>query len=634
MKINIIHWWCILHATTYLDAQQTLVATSYARESQLLNGWWKYIIDPYDNGYLNYRSVPYETYQTPGSDAYFTNSKPRNKSERIEYDFDKSDSLLVPGDWNSQKEKLFYYEGTVWYKRSFDYSKKNINNRIFLHFGAVNYRADVYLNGTKLGASRSLDSASTGFLKAEHKGGFTPFNFEVTGLLREKENFLVVRVNNMRGRDEVPTLNTDWWNYGGITRDVKLIEVPETFVRNFVLERDKLQPDLLTGFIQLDGKNRASQTAMISIPELKQAQKVTTNAEGVALIQMSTKGIQFWSPQYPKLYSVIVQCGNDTLRDRIGFRSIETKGREILLNGKPIFLRGISIHEENPLRGGRAHSMEDAKLLLTWAKELGCNFVRLAHYPHNEHMARLADEMGIMVWEEIPVYWTIQWKNEETFANASQQLRSLIERDINRASVIIWSMANETPVSTERVQFLKRLVDTARSIDNTRLISAALEQHGINGNDFIRTIDDPFAEFVDVVSFNQYIGWYDGLPDKCRRVTWNITQEKPVIVSEFGADAKEGFHADSLTRWSEEYQEYLYRETIAMIQTIPQLRGVTPWILVDFRSPRRVLPGIQDGWNRKGLISSEGKKKKAFNVLNEFYEQMKTKYENKSKIKQ
>jgi beta-glucuronidase len=291
------------------------------------------------------------------------------------------------------------------------------------------------------------------------------------------------------------------------------------------------------------------------------------------------------------------------------------------LNDKEIFLKGICIHEENPIRGGRAYSLQDAKQLLTWAKELGCNYVRLAHYPHNENMVRLADKMGILVWEEIPVYWTIQWENEGTYNNAENQLKEVINRDKNRASVIIWSMANETPSSEARNKFLTKLAEQTRKLDSTRLISAALEQTNYNGDSNTRTINDPFADVVDVISFNEYIGWYEGTPEKCKNINWIITQNKPVIISEFGADAKFGFHADSLTRWSEEYQEYLYKETLAMIDKLPQLRGISPWILADFRSPRRNLPGIQDGWNRKGLISSGGEKKKAFFVLKKYYEQ-------------
>jgi Beta-galactosidase/beta-glucuronidase len=291
-----------------------------------------------------------------------------------------------------------------------------------------------------------------------------------------------------------------------------------------------------------------------------------------------------------------------------------------LLNGKPVFLRGISIHEEFPLNGGgRVNSPEQARQLLLWAKELGCNFVRLAHYPHNEAMTRLADELGILVWSEVPVYWTISWSDQATYENALNQLSDNINRDANRASIIIWSVANETPVSDARTKFLSGLAERARALDNTRLISAAMEKHSKPGSQNVNVVQDPLADIVDIVAFNEYVGWYDGLPEKCSRVTWEIPYDKPVFVSEFGGDARQVLHGDKNQRWTEEFQEELYRQTLPMLDKIDGLVGFSPWILVDFRSPRRVLPGIQDGFNRKGLISSEGVKKKAFSVLQKYY---------------
>jgi len=320
------------------------------------------------------------------------------------------------------------------------------------------------------------------------------------------------------------------------------------------------------------------------------------------------------------LNAVEISSGEDSLKDRVGFRSIATSGTDILLNGHKVFLRGICIHEEEPLAGRRAWSEADARELLGWAKELGCNFVRLAHYPHNEHMARLADEMGIMCWEEIPVYWTIQWTNAGTLANAQKQLRDEILRDQNRASVIVWSVANETPISDARTTFLKALVDEARALDGTRLISAAMEVHADPNDPLHKIVDDPFGEFTDLCSFNQYTGWYDGLPEKIDRIRWSIKYHKPVFISEFGADAKQGFHADPLTRFSEEYQADVYKRTLPMLEKIPGFSGCTPWILCDFRSPRRLLD-IQDGWNLKGVIGHNGEKKMAFDVLKKFYDE-------------
>jgi beta-glucuronidase len=597
-----------LMLTLHIQAQTTITNIS-GRETFSLNGKWNYIIDPYETGYYDYRYEPFDKNPNP-TGGFFLDKQQSNKSELLEYDFNKSPSLFVPCDWNSQDNKLLYYEGTIWYRRLFSYKKLNTDSRVFVNFGAANYETDVYLNGKKLG---------------KHIGGFTPFTYEITELLKNDQNSLVVKVDNKRKRDGVPTLNTDWWNYGGITRDVSVVEVPNTFIGDYSIQLKKGSKNQIAGYVKLDGTGK-TQKVKVEIPELKSVTEIMTDADGLAKIIIPAKNIELWSPENPKLYNVIVSCATDKVSEKIGFRTIETKGTDILLNGKSVFLRGICIHEENPMRGGRAYSKEDAQMLLNWAKELNCNYVRLAHYPHSEYMARLADKLGILVWEETPVYWTILWENQPTYENAKQQLTDLITRDKNRASVIIWSMANETPVSEARTSFLKTMAACARSLDSTRLISAALEVHIDPAKPLEKIVEDPFADYVDIVNFNEYVGWYDGLPDKCDKVIWKIKYNKPVMISEFGADALQGMHGDTLTRWTEEYQEDLYKRTLAMLSKIPQFRGVTPWILCDFRSPRRFLPNIQDGWNRKGLIGQNGTKKKAFFIMLDFYKKMEAKY--------
>jgi beta-glucuronidase len=595
-----------------LFGQSQQIINVQNRQITSLNGSWKYIVDQYENGYYNYRYQPHDQ-QPPNptsAEAIFYDYHPTDKTERVEYDFDTSDDIMVPGSWNSQDDKLFYYEGNIWYRKKFDYTPTKQGNRVFLHFAAVNYEAHVYLNGQKLGM---------------HVGGFTPFNFEITKLLKEKDNALVVKVDNKRKKEGVPTLNTDWFNYGGITRDVTLIEVSSTFVRDYSIQLKKGSLSQIEGYINLDGIN-AAQKVTVEIPELKVKKDFIADETGHALVQFSLGNATLWTPENPKLYQVNIFTGESQLTDQIGFRTIETKGADLLLNGKPIFLRGICSHEENSIRGDRAWSVDDARLILSRAKELNCNFIRLAHYPHNENIIREAEKMGIMVWSEIPVYWTIDWANEATYKNAEDQLTSMILRDINRANVIIWSVANETPVSDARTKFLTNLIAKTRKLDNSRLVSAALEKHTISDNPPSFAVEDPFAQYVDVLSFNQYLGWYDGLPEKCSRSTWTIKFEKPVIISEFGGDAKYGFHADKDTRWSEEFQEELFIRNLEMLDKIPQLRGITPWILTDFRSPRRLLPGIQDGWNRKGVFSDKGEKKKAFFVLQDFYNKKQTQF--------
>ena len=577
-------------------AQQIgLIANTEGRKTVSLNGAWQTIIDPYESGYYNYR------YQ-PSDNGYFKNAKPKSKSDLVEYDFDSSATLNVPGDWNTQSDQLFFYEGTVWYKKSFDYQRKP-DTRLFVYFGAANYFADVYLNGEKIG---------------QHEGGFTPFNFEITKLVRDTGNFLVVKVDNKRRRDAVPTLMTDWWNYGGLTREVKLVETPATFVQDYLIQLQKGSRNRVSGWVKLAG-DRLNQKITIRIPEAGISKTFTTDNSGSATIDFNAD-LKLWSPENPKLYDVLIESETDQIKDQIGFRSIETRGTDILLNGRPIFLHGVCIHEEAPLRGGRAYGSEDARTLLGWAKELGANFVRLAHYPHNEFMIREADRMGILVWSEIPVYWTIQWENPATLENARNQLSEVIARDKNRAAVVIWSVANETPLSDARLTFLKNLLAHARDLDPTRLMSAAMERHYIN--DTTQMIDDPLGEYLDVLGCNEYVGWYDGLPEKADKLEWRSKYQKPLVMSEFGGDALYGHHGDASTRWTEEYQENIYQHQIGMLKKIPFLRGTSPWILTDFRSPRRPLPKIQDYWNRKGLISSRGEKKKAFYVLQQWYREL------------
>ncbi|HPI73163.1 MAG TPA: glycoside hydrolase family 2 TIM barrel-domain containing protein, partial [bacterium] len=458
------------------------------RRNFSLNGKWQTIVDLYDTGY-------YDSHMALEENGFFKNEKPRHRSDRIEYEFIPANNLLVPGDWNTQREKLYYYEGSIWYKKDFD-AVLSKDRRFFVYFGAANYRADVYCNGVRLGA---------------HVGGYTPFNFELTAHLRRKGNFLVVRVNAGRSQEAVPMAMTDWWNYGGLTRSVLLVQVPKTFIRDYFIQLKKGSLDLVAGWVQLDGP-KARQRVAVRIPEAGVEQTVVTNARGFAQIEFPAT-LKWWSPEQPKLYRVIVTAETDEVEDEIGFRCIETRGADILLNGRPIFLRGICLHEESPFPNqGRASRREEAEVLLTWAKELNCNFVRLAHYTHNENMTRAADRMGLLVWAEIPVYWNMAWKNRATRENAKNQLAEMISRDKNKASVVLWSVSNETPSDLkERDRFLLELVQLAKRMDPTRLTTAAL--HIGHATVFTNTqtqftMRDTMGEQLDVVSFNRYIGWY------------------------------------------------------------------------------------------------------------------------------
>jgi len=570
------------------NEQKPLLADPPGRTTLSLDGAWQSIVDPYETGIGGH---------------FYENRKPANKSALVEYDFDKSPVLKVPGDWNSQRSDLLFYEGAVWYKKSFLWTK-HPGKRVFLYFGAANYSARVYLNGKELGT---------------HEGGYTPFDFEVTDALADGDNFVVVEVNNTRRADGVPGINTDWWNYGGLTRDVSLIEVPEIFIENFGVRLARGSQSQIEAWAQLNSAAGAKQGQRVTleIPEARVTQTAETDANGRAEFKFSAK-VELWSPENPKLYALTLRSGEDSVSDEAGFRTVEVQGTKILLNGKPIFLRGMSMHDEAAFRGGRAFSEADEKTLFGWAKELGCNFLRLAHYPHNENAPRLADKMGILLWEEIPVYWGISWENPATLASAEEQMRELIARDHNRASVILWSLSNETPNTPQRLEFLTKFAAFTREQDPTRLITSALNT-ARRSQPGVMSLDDPVGEFLDVLGINEYIGWYYGAPETADGLKWNIKWEKPVIMSEFGAGAVAGYHADAETRFSEEYQVNVYEHQLPMLKAMPMLAGMSPWVLMDFRSPRRLLPGVQDYWNRKGLVSDRGEKKKAFFVLQKFY---------------
>jgi beta-glucuronidase len=544
-----------------------------------------------DNGGFDHHGLPKEQ-------GFFVNQKPESPADLVEYDFDSDWQVKVPGDWNTQKEKLYYYEGLIWYQTTFDHACVS-NEACTLYFEAVNYEATVYLNGTLLGS---------------HTGGFTPFQFNVTGHLREGQNLLVVKVDNRRSKEAVPTLMSDWWNYGGITRSVRLVSTPMNHIFDYSVQLRKGSDRIIEGWVKVKN-GEEGEGVTIRIPELGQELEIPLE-QGVASFSIEAQP-ELWSPENPKRYAIDITTAADQVHDEIGFRTVETQGSRILLNGKPVFLKGISIHEEAPFKTGRVTSVEECRVLLNWAKELGCNFIRLAHYPHNEWMVREAERMGFLLWCEIPVYWTIAWENEPTYLNARNQLSEMITRDKNRAAVILWSVANETPEGASRLAFLKNLAEHARLLDDTRLLTAALDTQ--SARDGGLCIEDALGEVIDVIGINSYFGWYGGDAEDAPSVRWSSKFDKPMIMSEMGAGALYGKHGGIHERFTEEHQAHIYEMQLEMLRGIDFLAGLSPWILMDFRSARRHLRRIQADFNRKGLISDQGQKKQAFFVLQDFY---------------
>lgn len=577
-----------IHLEDYTQQYEGIQATAdtmvfdSGRKKVLLNGEWQYAVDQYDTCLR----------QQWFKEKYFDEN---GYTLPVDYSFDQWPVMHLPCCWNTLEEKFLLYDGSMVFTRKFSYCGDG-EERIILKVGAANYLCRVFVNGTYMGM---------------HRGGSTPGFFEITNVLKAENRILIV-VDSTRRETQVPTENTDWFNYGGVYRDIELIYLPKVYIRDFQIA---LVPDGTFGKMQAELKLSQALTciAELCIEELGIKSQISVR-EGAGSLVIETSP-ELWSPDEPKLYEVTVSCMEDFVSDRVGFREIKVDNGEILLNGKPIFLRGISCHEES-VENGKALTDSERMENILLAKELGCNFMRIAHYPHSERMAKLADEMGILLWEEIPVYWAIRFEREKTYEDARNQMRELIKRDWNRASVIIWSVGNENADTDERLKFMSGLAECAHKEGGNRLVSAACLVDSEKN-----VIADRLIEHLDVIGINEYCGWYTPDFEKLPQLMANSRPHKPVIITEFGADALEGHHGTATDKGTEECQVYIYERQIAVLRQIDYIKGMTPWILYDFRCPRRT-SYIQDYYNRKGLCSADKKyKKAAFYVLQKFYKE-------------
>ncbi len=581
---------------------QTLLVGVDRRNTTSLNGDWHYLVE---------QPPSRELYDGTGKvrdGGYGLNTHPNISTgpHNSEYDFATAPTMHVPGDWNTQDPTLFHFEGVVWFQRDFSF-QPTPKTRTFFHVGAANYRSFVWVNGKRI---------------CQHEGGFTPYDCDATGVLHTGSNFVVVAVDSTRHQDDIPSVSYDWTNYGGITRDVSLVTVPEQFIDDYdvhLRREDRFNAagaKTLTGYVHVVGA-AAGTPVSLRIPRAGVATTVNTDADGKASFTVAARSLDLWSPERPTLYDVELRSGADSLTEKIGFRDIRVEDTRILLNGKAVFLQGANVHAEAPIRGGRANTDEDVRNLFSMLHDLHANFARLCHYPHDERMTRTADREGMMIWSEIPLWQRISFEKPEVYTKATAMLNEMIRRDRNKASIIFWSVSNETPRNEARTKFLTDLANEARRLDTTRPITSALIGPNVRGTTVVQ--DDPLIPALDVVGQNEYIGWYEGQPEDADTKHW-VLPAKPFIMSEFGAEAKFGNHGGDHDRWTEEQEANVYVHQFNMIRNIPNMRGVTPWVLMDFHSSTRNIPKLQDGYNRKGLFSEKMEKKKAFSVVQKAYE--------------
>jgi beta-glucuronidase len=577
-----------LHDERYADGfaagrvgAQAMVAMG-GRKRIPLAGAWRITPDLYDEG------LRQQWYLCAADD-------PSGWTRPRDYDEGGAEAVPVPSCWNLLKPEWKHFEGSMWYARAFTWPPMMHGERLALRVGAANYEARVFLNGRFVGA---------------HRGGSTPFFADLTPALRAGANALMIQVENRRRADRVPMHHTDWFNYGGLYREVDLLVLPPTFIRR---AEAALVPDGTLSRIRVSIGLSAPAAGMaeVEIPALGLAAAVPIEGgRGEAMLAARPEP---WSVATPRLYDVVFRFGADRVQDRIGFREIRADGERLVLNGRKLTLRGISVHEDDAERG-KCTDEADLRRRFAHVRELGANFLRLAHSPHHERVAEIADAEGVLLWSEIPVYWAIDFANPETYADAENQLLELIGRDANRASVIAWGVGNENADTDARYRFMAALAEAARRADATRLVGAACL---INRGEF--AIADRLAAHLDLIGLNEYFGWYEPDFAGLERLLANSHPGKPVLISETGADALAGHRGGIHELFTEDCQAEIYRRQLEIVGRAAFVQGFCPWLLYDFRTERRQ-NRFQHGWNRKGLIAEDKVTKKlAFEVLARHY---------------
>lgn len=584
-----------------------------------LNGAWKFNPDPYQ------RCRQQKWWNGEGKATFFPC-----------FNLEGLWDTRVPSTWKREFAELKWYDGHANYVREFMLDAVPEDREAFLCFDGVTYRAEIYLNG------HGLDP---------HEWGYSPFQRKVTGLLREGVNRLFVLVDNFMREDRVPGIRCDWNNDGGITGGVKLIFVPKTYVENF-----RTQTRLEVGGVKIEvsvsaaGEGVGTLPVEFSIPELGKEVllEVPIGGSTTAGFLVAADEIELWCPENPKLYLTRLTTPQETLEDEIGYREITTRGQEILLNGRPIRLYGVAVHSEFP-ETGRTATEEGIALMLQKARELGCNFLRCAHYPYADIFARAMDRAGMLWWEEVPVYWLTQVHREPQRSLALGMLEETIRRDWNRASLIFWSVSNECAGDGSEAGSNRDLtggnypywVDACalvRRLDPSRLLSSADSGHrkttangwtpaagdafdtAIKGQDWSPGHPDAFYALLDVLGANLYVQHPGDNPTATDKFVEMLRRfNKPLLITEFGSmsatnDALSDRDPSELGHPAR--HATILREAYAAMSRHPGIVGYVPWALMDVRVPmhwRWYNRG--SGTFAYGLLDNQYRKKAVFDVV-------------------
>lgn len=538
--------------------------------------------------------------------------------------FSSNDLIYVPSSWNEQNPEWDQFTGVAWYQRDL-YIDRWLKGRVaWIVFEGAGYRTKVWVN--------------SGFV-GEHEGSFTQFKFRVNGVRYNGFNRIVVRIDNTPSIFDLPPareLNVtafDFFHYGGIHRPVYLEFVDVCHIDDVTIyTSDKGDLKALISIACDRGVDIRFALMDKEFTKVVSEETIRGVKPGVFRYERKFDGVKLWSPEDPNLYNFVIEIYTDeVLRDsiyeRIGFRSIEVRDGKIYLNGRPVFLKGFGRHEDFPVLGKYvpgAVLIRDYYLM----KKIGANSFRTSHYPYSNEHLDLADEFGFMVILEPPLcYSGIErllsreeiaklFSSDDYLAKARRFVEEMVKQHKNRPSVIMYSVTNEPPSDIPEVaEFIRRMAGFFKELDPSRPTTFASH----------RSIRDLALGYVDVISLNYYRGWYSEWGDVGRGTEVMLKEvehihqkfpEKPIIITEFGADAYIGLHSDPPQMWSEEYQAELIRSYIEALIKRSYIVGVHIWNFADFRTPQNPLRTIL---NRKGVYSRDRQPKISTLVVSKLF---------------
>ena len=570
----------------------------------LLDKMWDFVFDP-DN---------------KGLDEKWYESFPENSCR-----------IPVPSCWNMDLGK-FDYEGTAWYRTDFTTSEDSI----YIKFEAVANECDVYIDGRHIGY---------------HYGPFVEFGFLAENI-GSGSHELVVRVNNnLNYIDTTPHPHTDWYNYGGINRSVEIREIGDIWIEKYRIDYN-LDVDKKSAVIDISAdivtKNTVCENFEIYIndkivysKEITADGKEKLSADGILL-----DNIDLWDIYEPNLYYIRIKFGNEDIIDRIGFREIKTSGKDILLNGKKLILTGVCRHEEHT-DWGFSMPFTLIKRDIDIIRDMNCNSIRGSHYPNSKMTMDYLDEVGMVFWEEIPVWGYRRdpsnnnapvpaLDNEKFITRLLSMQKEMVERDLHHPSIIFWGLYNEIATERQNVyNMTARMTELIKSIDTTRLITYASNQNSPGQPGEI------CLEFVDVISHNYYTSWYssgkeESFTEFVKRLRAYAESvgcgDKPMIMSEFGAGAVKGSTSFEALRWTENYQAALLEDALEQYFESGEICGTFIWQYCDMRTGKISQLSRPRSFNNKGVVDEYRRPKFAYETVKRMYKKYNPLSNNVTKI--